>query len=127
MRNLDYSVCHFSTPPADDPNLIVIVDEADEYVSKNACIFRADGQLDGLTRLRRAKRVFFVSATATDFLLDLADVLPDTNAKTFKREYLSKAEISTTTQRQCHLDKRYFRSEGEMLQGVLKDVAAKAI
>ena len=36
LKGVDYNVCHFSVPIKYDDNLMVIVDEADEYVARNA-------------------------------------------------------------------------------------------
>ena len=74
LKGTKFSVCHFSSPTKERQDLVIIVDEADEYVSKNAVKFRDDGSLGGLASLQLAQRTFFVSATATDFLLDFANV-----------------------------------------------------
>jgi len=46
-----FRVCHFSALVREEKDLIVIVDKADEYVAKNAVVFKDDGSLGGLPSL----------------------------------------------------------------------------
>jgi hypothetical protein len=48
LKEVEFTVCHFTNPEKQIYSLIVIVDEADEYVAKNAAVFKANGSLKRL-------------------------------------------------------------------------------
>ena len=74
LRGTQFGVCHFISPTKDRKDIVFIVDEAEDYSTKNAVILREYGLLGGLASLELASRTFFVSATATNFLLNFAHV-----------------------------------------------------
>jgi len=51
VKELRFNVFHFTTPIKEEKELIIIVDEADEFIAKNAVKFRDNGSLGGFTSL----------------------------------------------------------------------------
>ena len=84
-------ICTSTVPPEDSNSCVVIVDEADDWVAKNAVAFR-NGKLAGLYALQRAFRVYMFTATATEFLKDMVKILQTGNPSSYTFEFKSKAE-----------------------------------
>ncbi len=82
----------------------MIVDEADERVAKEDLRLKYDELLTRLYSQDQSKQVFLVSATATDFLVDLGDVLQDSKPENLMTYFPSKAEISTPAAKRSQLD-----------------------
>ena len=77
--------------------------------------------------LRLDLRTFFGSTTATDFIVDSGNVLPNTKAETLISPFLSKAKISTSKAKKNQLDKHYFRTTSKLLQTVFAIISKKPV
>jgi len=125
LKGVNHQICHFSTLGPKDLNCVVIVDEADAYIEKNAVHFDSNGELTGVWGLVNAKKVLMTTATITEFLTDIFRYLPDTREETYQMDFHSKATLSTKTAKQMQLDSKIFKTEEQMLQAIQPAVAAK--
>ena len=67
-----------------------------------------------------------MSATATYFLVDLGDILPESKLDHFISNYPSKAEISTSAAKRSQLDTFFFDCEQSMMSAVFAEVSKRA-
>jgi hypothetical protein len=81
--NEDYTKTHFN-----------LVDESDAFVDTQAVSFNG-AKLQGIRWLTKAERTFLITATATDFLKDVAKELAELEGEKYAyHEFASKAEYS---------------------------------
>lgn len=96
-------------------NTIVIVDEADQTAINTAVGFDSECGYQGFGQFRLCEKVHMLTATSTNFLRKMVELLPDTEAP-FELTFESKAKFSDPSIQENHQIAVEFRETAEELQ-----------